>query len=58
MHKEHRLGGVVEAAISHVLYNEEWLQAMADSPTIDQNTPHEVFLALEDYVCEELALKR
>ncbi len=56
VHKEHRLGGIVEAAISHVLYNEEWLQSMAQDPTIEQNTPTEVFQALESYVTDSLAL--
>ena len=56
-HKEHKLGGVVEAALDHVMVDEEWLSSMATSTTIEQNTSTEVFRALESYIVDELALK-
>ena len=56
-HKEHKLGGVVEAAIDHAMADEQWLYDMADDSDIEQNTSTEVFRALESYVTDELALK-
>ena len=58
VHPEHKLNGVVEAAISQCLYNETWLTDMAESTTIDQGTETEVFQVLESYVTDELALIR
>lgn len=55
-HKEHRLGGLVEAALCKAYADEKWLQDMADDPDIEQNTPIEVFLAVESYITDELAL--
>jgi len=54
-HKEHKLGGVVEAALDHVMIDEKWLRDMATDTDIEQNTPTDVFLALEDYICSSLA---
>ena len=56
VHKEHKLGGLVEAAISSAMKDDWWLDAMANDPSIEQNTSTEVFQALESYVVDELAL--
>lgn len=55
IHKEHKLNGVVEAALNHAMNNSTWMQSMALDPTIDQWSEEEVFQVLEDYICNELA---
>jgi len=55
-HKEHKLNGIVEFALNMALYNETFLEEAAGDPNIEQNTPTEVFQALESYIVEELAL--
>lgn len=55
-HPEHKLGGIVEAAIDKAMDDNDWIAAMASDPNIKQNTTDEVFQALESYVCDELAL--
>lgn len=54
-HPELKLNGVVEAAISKVMFDDQWLSDMAKDPNIEQNTPAEVFQALESFVTEGLA---
>ena len=56
-HKEHKLDGVVEAALNKAAADENWLTAMSKDPTIEQTTATEVFRAIESYITDELALK-
>ena len=54
-HAEDILGGVVEAALNRAMYDEKWLSDMAGDSNIGQNTPTEIFQALEGYICDHLA---
>ena len=56
-HTEHKLGGLVEAALNKAMADEKWLDDMASDPDIEQNSNLEVFLALESYIVDELALR-
>ena len=54
-HKEDKLGGVVEFALNVAMADEKWLQDAADDDDLEQNTPMEVFLAVESYITDHLA---
>ena len=54
-HKEDKLNGVIEAALNRAMLNETWLNDMANDTEIEQNSPDEVFRALEGYITDSLA---
>ncbi len=55
-HPEHRLGGVVEAALNFASDDENWLIDMSKDTDIEQNTTGAVFRAVESYLTDALAL--
>lgn len=56
-HVEHKLNGIVEAALNHCMDDEYFLRVMSQDPNIEQNTPDELCAAMESYITDELALK-
>ncbi len=54
-HEEDKLNGVIEYALNVAMDNKEWLQNAADSDNIKQNTPGDVFRAVEHYITDHLA---
>lgn len=54
-HELEHLGTLLEAALDHVMDDEQWLFDMANDPEIPQKSTSSVYHTLESYITERLA---